>query len=73
MNFSIETNDLAIWSESEQRFLVQDDTYILEISHHSRDIRGSLEIQVQSGDYERARLRQREVNLLQLLADPNTS
>lgn len=72
VNFSIETNDLAIWSESEQRFLVQDDIYIFEIGHHSRDIRGSLEIQVQSGDYERARLG-RDVNLLQLLADPNTS
>lgn len=72
VSFCVETNDLAIWSESEQRFLVQDDNYYFEVGHHSRDIRGYVEVAVHTGDYEHARLN-RDVNVLQLLADPNTA
>lgn len=71
VKFLINTMDLAIWSECEKKFIVQDDMYCFEVGHHSRDIRSTMEIKVQTGDYEQAHL-DRDVNVQELLADPNT-
>ena len=71
VKFFVNTMDIAIWSEHEQKFIVQDDIYYFEIGHHSRDIRSAIEIKVQTGDYEQAQLN-RDVNVQELLADPHT-
>ena len=71
VSFTLSAADLAVWSEREQAFLVQDDTYCFEAAHHSRDIRARVTLPVHTGQYERAVLDQ-NVNVSQLLADPDT-
>lgn len=71
VSFTVPADALAIWSEREQAFLVQDDVYRFEAAHHSRDIRSWVELPVCAGQYEHARLDQ-NVNVRQLLADPAT-
>lgn len=71
VSFELGADDLAVWSEREQRFLVQDGTYFLEAAHHSRDIRCRVKLAVRTGDYERAPLG-RNVNVQQMLEDPRT-
>lgn len=71
VRFTVRAQDLAVWSEREQRFLVQDGAYFLEAAHHSRDIRSRVKLTVCTGDYEHASLG-RNVNVRQMLEDPRT-
>lgn len=71
VSFVLCAQDLAVWSEREQRFWVQDGGYRLEAAHHSRDIRLCVPITVCTGDYEHACLG-RNVNVRQMLEDPHT-
>ncbi len=68
VSFCITAQDLAVWSEKENRFWVQDGSYCFEAAHHSRDIRAWVEVQVTTGDYEHAVLDQ-NVAVRHLLAD----
>lgn len=68
VSFTLSAQELAVWSEKENRFLVQDGVYCFEAAHHSRDIRAFVEAEVRTGDYEHAVLDQ-NVAVRHLLAD----
>lgn len=68
VSFAVTAQDLAVWSEKENRFFVQDGVYRFEAAHHSRDIRAAVEVNVKTGDYEHAVLDQ-NVAVRHLLAD----